>query len=391
MPTRQRAICILFVLLLGAVAAQRASAQSQDQTALFLCSAGSKDGQGCASDADCPGGVCVISQGVCNGGTDDGSVCDCIAGNCNAQPVCSSDSTMGTCSAGPAVAAGECCDPTHNCAGGVSCVGTQKVCLGGDFKGFSCLSDEQCPGSTCASTGLFCFGGEFDSFSCVNDDDCPSGVCVSSVPADTPTSAPQQSPPTATKRPATATPTATRAIVTGSPVPTPTPGPPTNTPAPVTPGNTSTPTPSSLAVTVTPVLVTATPVPASATPTPTATRPSGGIVAQNAPAGATTLFLVDVTGFPARGTIQIGSDPTKIPFVRSRQTNSLLLQVGLPRNVAQGESVTLVSPGSGGEIVEVDQKGGGSCAITGAPRADLWTIVLCSVGIAGFVMRPRRR
>src|ERR1700687_3482298 len=140
-------------------------------TGEFLCSAGPSDGQACNSDADCaPNGTCVIAVGICVGGTDDGLVCDCVAGNCSSTPTCSTNATFGTCQGG--VNAALCCDGTHNCSSGSPCVGTQKLCLSGVDIGFACLRDDQCRGSVCRSTGKVCNGGDFDSFSCVDNADC---------------------------------------------------------------------------------------------------------------------------------------------------------------------------------------------------------------------------
>jgi len=172
---RQSCIAIFAgILVLYTAGATRAQTPTPRPTGEFLCSAGTRDGVACNSDDDCPGGVCVIAQGVCDGGDDDGFPCDCAAGSCNAQPVCSDDATLGTCGSG--VSAGECCDVTTNCAGGVTCRGTQKVCLAGDSKGFSCVNDQQCPSSVCRSTGKFCDGGDFDGFSCVDNSDCPNST-----------------------------------------------------------------------------------------------------------------------------------------------------------------------------------------------------------------------
>ncbi|MFI5366808.1 MAG: hypothetical protein ACHQ4J_14425 [Candidatus Binatia bacterium] len=188
------------ILLLGITVCTGASAQTPTPTPTgeFLCSAGPQDGQPCNSDADCaPTGVCVIAPGICNGGTSDGAYCDCAAGTCVAStPVCDPTFT-GVCQGGPT--ANQCCDATTNCAGGVPCVGTQKVCLAGSGKGSSCLNDNQCPGSSCQSTGKFCSGGDFDSYSCVDDADCnnvngsPGGSCLSAgqpIPTPTPTPTP---------------------------------------------------------------------------------------------------------------------------------------------------------------------------------------------------------
>ena len=153
------AVSITFGLLLGVAACRSARAEmpSTTPTDKFLCSAGPRDGQACNTDADCASaGVCVIAQGVCDGGTVDGLPCDCAGGTCRATPVCSTDATLGTCSGGQN--ATECCDLTTNCSGGNPCVGAQRVCLDGENMGFACLHDSQCPSSMCRSTGKFWLG-----------------------------------------------------------------------------------------------------------------------------------------------------------------------------------------------------------------------------------------
>jgi hypothetical protein len=151
-------------------------------TGEFLCSAGPRDGLACNNDANCgPDGVCVIAVGLCVGGPDDGLICDCIAGSCTGASACSLDATFGTCQGG--VNAALCCNVTHNCSGGGPCVGTQKLCIGGDAIGLSCLRDEQCPGSVCQSTGAVCDGGDFNGLACIDDNDCRGGACVGPVVA----------------------------------------------------------------------------------------------------------------------------------------------------------------------------------------------------------------
>jgi hypothetical protein len=185
-------------VLLGTLVCTGAWAQTPTPTPTgeFLCSAGPQDGQACNGDAQCaPTGVCVIAPGICDGGTSDGTYCDCAAGSCTpSTPACDPTFT-GVCQGGPN--ATQCCDVTTNCANGVPCVGTQKVCLGGNSKAASCLRDDQCPGSLCQSTGKFCSGGDFDGFSCVDDADCnnlngsPGGSCLSAgQPTPTPTPTP---------------------------------------------------------------------------------------------------------------------------------------------------------------------------------------------------------
>jgi len=116
---------------------------------VFLCSGGFNDGSACDNDENCPGGACVLPQGVCDNGDRNG----------------------------------EYCDTTSECTGGGTCSLAHKVCLAGDAKGNSCLRDEHCPESACISTGLFCDGGDFDLYSCVDDSSCvgefEAGVCVS--------------------------------------------------------------------------------------------------------------------------------------------------------------------------------------------------------------------
>src|SRR5512140_551216 len=124
------------VLSMVAFGGARAQTPTPTPNGEFLCSAGPRDGLACNSDNDCaPTGVCVIAQGVCDGGVDDGFPCDCTAGSCTASTPACDPTFTGVCQGG--ANATECCDLTTNCAGGNACVGTQKVCLGGTSKGFS--------------------------------------------------------------------------------------------------------------------------------------------------------------------------------------------------------------------------------------------------------------
>ena len=178
-----------FMLSLGCVAllatAGSGQARAQAPTGEFLCSTGTQDGQACNSDEDCPGGVCVLAQGVCDGGADDGLYCDCIASNCVASTECQPTFT-GVCPGGPNVDL--CCDLSRNCADGAACGGAQRVCRSGEYKGFSCLRDSHCPDSECISSGKYCLGGDFSDYACIDNADCnnadgsPGGVCTGSVP-----------------------------------------------------------------------------------------------------------------------------------------------------------------------------------------------------------------
>ncbi len=138
--TRTGGLLLVAILVLVTSCGEQESTSFPTPTGEFLCSLGSRDGEPCNGDSDCPGGFCIVGQGVCDGGDDDGFPCDCARGTC----------VDDTCSGGPL--AGLACDPMNNCAGNTPCIGTQKVCLGGIDRGFSCLRDAQCPGSRCQST-----------------------------------------------------------------------------------------------------------------------------------------------------------------------------------------------------------------------------------------------
>jgi hypothetical protein len=123
-------------------------------TGELLCSAGTKDGQPCETQGDCPGGACVTALGVCNAPGAAVNPCDCPSGPCSAGLPCASGS--GTCVGGPP--AGACCEVLNNCTGDEPCVGTQKICVGnGTNKGLQCLNDTQCSDAgPCSSTGRVC-------------------------------------------------------------------------------------------------------------------------------------------------------------------------------------------------------------------------------------------
>jgi hypothetical protein len=354
------------------------------QDGSYLCSAGSRDGQLCISDDDCPGGACVLVQGVCDGGDDDGFFCLCPNGTCSTAPVCSLDPDFGTCAGG--VFAGDCCLTDFNCSGGRPCVPTQRVCLGGEFQALPCLRNDHCPGSTCGSTGRFCLGicqsglfqgdvcaveedcdgaecvSDFQDNSCVQDIDCcfeapcPAGICTSAVQA-----------------PATATPTRTPTL----PGPSHTPTPDDLTPAPTV---TALPTVDATA-TIPPV------------PTPTG-RPLPGesVVAEPSSAGSTRLTVVDATSFPDRGVIDIYVDPNdprevvSVGYSRTSVSNTLFLDAPLPRDVQSG--VTVRSSRSPAVRYETTGEGAG-CAIGSGPAADGFFLWLGGLLVVGFGRRLR--
>ena len=104
----------------------------------YCCSGGSNNANVCTYDSDCPGGgACLFPAGICTGGTADGT------------PYCTKNS---------------------DCPGGTRSA-TQRLCSGGDNRGFPCTTITQCPGSgaNCVANGMFCFGGSFDHLACVSD------------------------------------------------------------------------------------------------------------------------------------------------------------------------------------------------------------------------------
>src|SRR5512139_2723378 len=63
---------------------QQADGEARQATEVYegdtvqLCAGGSKSGMECVLDSDCPGGICVVARGVCDGGAGDGTSCECI-------------------------------------------------------------------------------------------------------------------------------------------------------------------------------------------------------------------------------------------------------------------------------------------------------------------------
>ena len=173
------------LVLVFSVAGFSARAQAE-----FLCSAGSNDGNTCEAQGDCPGGACVVVQGVCN--DEGGFPCDCPGGTCSGT----------ACTGGPF--SGQSCYTADNCDAGVACQGSQKVCVGGSTSGallppgYPCLNNQQCDSSQCRSTGLVCKAGTaYSSYPCGQDADCctaatscPVGACFSPATVPTPTATP---------------------------------------------------------------------------------------------------------------------------------------------------------------------------------------------------------
>src|SRR5437899_3108588 len=97
--------------------------QCGDHGVSSLCSGGSKNGNGCSTSADCPGGTCTF-VGTCQGGSNAGGICfsgaDC-AGTCG--PLTELQCQGGT-------RDGQTCDAC--CATG-TCTGTATCCPGGKY------------------------------------------------------------------------------------------------------------------------------------------------------------------------------------------------------------------------------------------------------------------
>lgn len=354
------------VLALGFVVGSPRAQTTSD----LACSGGPKDGQACTSDDDCfvacPSsfGACVAVQGVCDGGEFDGFPCDCPGGTCVGA------GTNGTCQGGPL--AGDPCTTTPgsgSCGAGSSCVGSQKVCTGGEFRGFGCLRNTHCTGSTCASTGRFCDGGDFADFSCA-----VSADCMLPTP---------QTSPGVCRTPdfgcSAVTPTFT---FTGRPTPTRTPASPTavRTPSPTRTGTpvTQTVTPG----TQTPSVATPTRTAVAGTPTPTV--PNSAVVALSAPRGSAILVVDSPESLPLTGTItRIGAQRTCTQFIRRAGSSELAINPGLSEDVPAGTVVVFGPCGVRREFVQE------SCAV--APKGgDVGGVWWCGL-LALWAMRRRWR
>ena len=113
----------------------------------LLCSAGSRDGLACDTEADCPNGVCVFAQNVCDGGSE--------------------------------FVNGFFCTAETDCEPGVVCQPTQKICTAGDTKGFGCTRQDHCSAGSCAATGQVCEVDSDFGFSCVDNTDCDTSETCS--------------------------------------------------------------------------------------------------------------------------------------------------------------------------------------------------------------------
>jgi hypothetical protein len=351
-------------------------------SAQFLCSAGLRDGQTCEGDDDCTGGgVCVIPLGVCEGSDADVEFCICPGSECVAEPVCPDEESLGTCASG--VFGELCCDLADNCTTGAACISTQKLCIGGDFKGFPCVNNANCPGSLCRSTGRYCLEGDNDSFACVDDEDCPDGECVGALP--TPTGGPTSTPPPPT---VTAAATNTR---TATPVVSFTPVTPVATPT----GTRSTAVPTvSRTPSQTPEDTIAVP---TDTPRPTLT-PSEGMFATttiDAAVGAHALLL-DIPSdlvfeFPVEGVVQISGQSFGFTRRRTSRIINLTAPDGLPFSVTAGTVVLVIdatpAPPRPGPITYRNEQGG-TCAIR--PAGGQPTSLFALLG-GGLVLVGARR
>ncbi len=323
-------------------------------TSVFACTGGPRDGTPCESDTDCfvscPSsfGACVVVQGVCNGGQFDGFPCDCPGGTCVGT------GTEGTCQGG--AFAGDPCRTTPGdgtCGSASACVGTQKVCTAGDFRGFGCLRAAHCPGGTCGSTGRFCDGGDFADFSCVVSADCnlptpgtTPGVCR------TPDFGCAELTPTRTgTRAFTPTRTPTRFL---TPTATSTSLRPTPTPTVRTPGSPAVTTRTPTRTAISPGASPTSPSPVSSV-TP---GPNIAVVAVAAPKGADRILVQNPETVPLTGKItRIGELRTCTSFIRRAGSAELAINPALPVDVAAGMPLTIGPCGVQREFVQE------SCAI----------------------------
>lgn len=324
-------------------------------TSDLVCSGGPLDGRPCETDdncfVSCPSsfGACVVIQGVCDGGEFDGFPCDCPGGTCvgtGAEGTCQGGQFAGdTCR----TAAGE-----GTCGAGRACVGTQKVCTAGDFRGFGCLRAAHCPGGTCASTGRFCDGGDFAFFSCAASADCnlptpgtTPGVCRTpdfGCAAVTPTFTPSRAI-TATRTPTPARPTPTPTATRRTPV---SPASPISTPTRTATRPQGSPTSPSPALSVTP-------------------GPNTAVVAVAAPKGADRIVVQNPEVVPLTGQItKIGEVTTCTSFIRPAGSAELAINPALPVDVSPGTILTIGPCGIRREFVQE------SCAVVNGGSARGW-------------------
>lgn len=118
---------------------------------------------GCADHAQCPGGVCIFSTGVCAPSC--GDVCDTCGSTTICEP-CATSSCPGCEDCRGACVPAE----TGRCDEDTPCASNGDVCLfGGRTCARACTADEQC--------GDFAFCAPCASGSCCGCDDCVS-ACV---------------------------------------------------------------------------------------------------------------------------------------------------------------------------------------------------------------------
>lgn len=168
--------------VLSSVGARAVTASDGGQR-LTLCSRGPNDGMPCGELNDCQQGLCLVAQGVCDAGADDGLLCDCPGGRCMPS------GDTGTCVGGGSD--GTECDTDTNCAGNRACVGTHQLCQRGAARGMACLRDAHCVDAECRSSPGLCAYGTFAGYACNAHADCPGGECyvpafADSLPSPTP-------------------------------------------------------------------------------------------------------------------------------------------------------------------------------------------------------------
>jgi len=158
-----------------------------DPGALLVCVTGKKQGEFCKTALDCTGGV-----KKCLGGPNDGASCkkekdcadpgDCVQFN-------------GTCNGGTRNGFG--CDSLADCPGGALactpagggglCGSYTGVCDKGSEDGEACNADADCPGGECHLGHGHCQGGEENDKKCRHNKHCKGNVSCSAEDAGSPT------------------------------------------------------------------------------------------------------------------------------------------------------------------------------------------------------------
>lgn len=118
---------------------------------LGMCNGGANNGNLCQRAADCSGGSCAPITGMCVGGPQHGTMC---ANTAACLPGGSCITPFGVCVGGPKN--GDVCSSASHCPGaGATCTPGFGACIGGSQHGNLCRTASQCPGpgGTCVHAG----------------------------------------------------------------------------------------------------------------------------------------------------------------------------------------------------------------------------------------------